>query len=89
MSINTDQVWQTALGQLQLQMTRATFDTWVKDTYIVEQEDDYLVIGTKNVFAKDWLENRLSNTISRTLASVLGRPVGIEFIVDSVNGSGN
>lgn len=89
MTFNTDQVWQTTLSQLQLQMTRATFDTWVKDTHIVDHEDNILVIGTKNVFAKDWLENRLSNTISRTLANVLGRSVNIEFIVDSANGSGN
>ena len=87
--INTDQLWQTTLSQLQLQMTRATFDTWVKDTRIVEHEDNYLVIGTKNVFAKDWLENRLSNTISRTLTHVLGRPIAIEFVVDPVNGSRN
>ena len=86
---NTDQVWQTTLSQLQLQMTRATFDTWVKDTHIVDHENDCLVIGTKNVFAKDWLENRLSNTISRTVANVLGRSVVIEFVVDSANGSGN
>lgn len=86
---NTDQVWQTTLSQLQLQMTRATFDTWVKDTHIVDHENDCLVIGTKNVFAKDWLENRLSNTISRTLANVLGHSVVIEFVVDSANGSKN
>ena len=35
-----DQVWQTTLGQLQLQMTRATFDTWLKDTRIVELTDN-------------------------------------------------
>lgn len=89
MSLNTDQLWQTTLSQLQLQMTRATFDTWVKDTHIVDHNGDCLVIGTKNGYAKDWLENRLSNTISRTLASVLGHPVVIEFIIDSTTGSKN
>jgi chromosomal replication initiator protein len=82
MTINTDQVWQTALGQLQLQMTRATFDTWVKDTRIVSQNDENLVVSTKNAFAKDWLENRLFNTISRTVANILGHSVNIQFVVD-------
>ncbi|MCG3208240.1 MAG: Chromosomal replication initiator protein DnaA [Anaerolineae bacterium] len=82
MTINADHVWQTTLGQLQLQMTRATFDTWVKDTRIISHNDDQLVIGTKNPFAKDWLENRLTTTISRTVANVLGRPVAIQFEVD-------
>ena len=29
------QLWTTALGQLQLQMTQATFDSWVKDTHLI------------------------------------------------------
>lgn len=80
--MDTDQVWQATLGQLQLQMTRATFDTWIKDTRIVAQESDRLVIGTKNAFAKDWLENRLIATISRAVTHVLGRAVNIQFTVD-------
>ncbi len=83
MATNTDQVWQVALGQLQLQMTRATFDTWLKDTRIISQNNGNLVIGTKNAFAKDWLENRLFNTISRTVANILEHPVDIEFAVDT------
>jgi chromosomal replication initiator protein len=80
--MDTDQVWQATLGQLQLQMTRATFDTWIKDTRIVAQDSDRLVIGTKSAFAKDWLENRLFATISRAVTHVLGRAVNIQFTVD-------
>ncbi|MBI1879679.1 MAG: chromosomal replication initiator protein DnaA [Chloroflexi bacterium] len=80
--MDTDQVWQATLGQLQLQMTRATFDTWIKDTRIVSQDSDRLIIGTKSAFAKDWLENRLITTISRAVAHVLGRAVNIQFTVD-------
>jgi chromosomal replication initiator protein len=83
--MDTDQVWQATLGQLQLQMTRATFDTWIKDTRIVSQDSDKLIIGTKNAFAKDWLENRLITTISRAVAHVLGRAVNIQFIVDHLS----
>lgn len=79
----TEQVWQNALSQLQLQMTRATFDTWLKDTRIVSQNKEKLIIGTKNAFAKDWLENRLFNTISRTVANIVGHSMDIQFVVDS------
>ncbi|RME98609.1 MAG: chromosomal replication initiator protein DnaA [Chloroflexi bacterium] len=81
MSLNSEQVWKDTLVELQLQMTRATFDTWLKDTRIVSQNHDQMVIGTKNEFAKDWLENRLFTTINRTVANVLGRPVDIHFTV--------
>ena len=71
--MNTDQVWEAALGQLQMQMTQATFDTWVKDTRLVSRDRQTLVVGTKSAFAKDWLENRLLPTINRT---VVFRPSG-------------
>jgi len=82
MTVEINQVWQSVLGQLQLQMTRATFDTWLKDTRIITQDKEKLIIGTKNSYAKDWLENRLFNTISRTVTSTLGHPVDIKFVVD-------
>ena len=33
--LNAPQVWRSVLGELQLQMPRATFDTWVKNTSVV------------------------------------------------------
>jgi chromosomal replication initiator protein len=78
-----EQVWQVALDQLQLQMTRATYDTWVKDTHVVSQEGTSLIVGAKSAFAKDWLENRLMPTISRTVTNIMGHPVEIQFVVDS------
>lgn len=73
--------WQAALGELQLQMTRATFDTWVKDTSVLAYEDGEFIIGVPNAYAKDWLENRLHASIKRTLAQVAGRAVGLRFVV--------
>jgi hypothetical protein len=84
---STEQLWEIALGQLQLQMTRATFESWVKDTHIVSQNGDMLVVGTKSDFAKDWLENRLYTTVSRTVTNILGRSVTVSFVVDPGNGT--
>jgi len=47
-----DQVWQAALGELQLQMTRATFDTWVKNTFVVSYEDGTFIIGVHNGYLR-------------------------------------
>jgi chromosomal replication initiator protein len=79
--MSADQIWQAALGQLQMQMTQATYDTWVKDTRLVSKDAHKLVIGTKSAYAKDWLENRLVKTINRTVAGLLGHPVDLEFVV--------
>lgn len=81
MDIKPDQVWQTALGQLQMQMTRATFDTWVRQTTALACEDGMFIIGVHNGYAKDWLENRLQGLIVRTLTDIVGQSVQVRFVV--------
>ena len=76
-----EQVWQAALGQLQLEMPKTTFDTWVRGTSLLTHEDGSYVIGVNNAYAKDWLENRLRATIKRTLSGIVGRTVEVRFVV--------
>jgi len=75
------EVWQAALGELQLQMTRETFNTWLKPTRVISYEDGTLIIGVDNGYVKDWLSNRLSATIQRTLTNIVGRTVEVRFVV--------
>lgn len=74
-------LWQAALGELQLQMTRGTFETWLKSTHGVSLDDDVLVIGVPNDYAKDWIEKRLQPAVSETVKRVAGAPVGCAFVV--------
>ncbi len=75
------QVWEAALGELQLQMTRANFDTWLKDTFLSSQEDGVFVIGVGSPFAADTLEQRLSPMIRKVLSSIVGHEVDLRFVV--------
>ena len=79
---NAEQAWQSVLGQLQLEMPKASFDTWVRDTKPVSYQDGTLVIGVRNAYARDWLDNRLASTINRLLTGILGTGVTVEFVVD-------
>ena len=79
--MNADKAWKATLGELELQMTRATFNTWLKDTRLLAYEDGDFVIGVRNDYAKDWLENRLRETILRTLSEIAGDWVNIRFVV--------
>ncbi len=81
-----DHIWSAALGELQLQMTQATFDTWLRDSRLLKYEDGIFVIAVKNGYAKDWLEHRLLATIKRTLARLTGRTVEVRFVVWSEEG---
>ena len=75
------QAWQTILGQLQMEMPRASYDTWVRDTKPISYEDGLLTIGVRNAYARDWLESRLSSTVSRLLIGIMNRTVDVVFVV--------
>ncbi len=79
--MNAEQAWQAALGQLQMDMPKAAFDTWVRDAELVSYEDGVFTIGVKNAYARDWLADRLALTVQRILASILDRTIEVRFIV--------
>jgi len=76
-----DHVWSAALGELQLQMTQATFDTWLRNSRLLKHEDRTFVVGVESGYAKDWLEKRLLSTIKRTLARLTQKTVEVKFVV--------
>ncbi len=82
-------IWDAALGDIQLQMTRATFDTWMKGTELVSQQDGKYVISTPSPYAVEWLENRLRRMIKQTLERHTGKPVSLKFVVRSSNVDGS
>ena len=81
--MNAEQAWQSVLGQLQMEMPRASFDTWVRDTRPLSYQDGTLTIGVRNAYARDWLESRLASTVSRLLVGIMNASVAVNFIVNT------
>ncbi len=79
--MKADQAWQAALGQLQMEMPKATYDTWVRDTEIVDYKEDCFTIGVQNAYARDWLESRLTSTAIRLLTGLMNQNVEVRFVV--------
>lgn len=79
--MSPETAWKATLGELELQMTKATFNTWLKGARLLACEDECFVIGVRNDYAKDWLENRLQDTILRTLTAIMGHRVSVRFVV--------
>jgi hypothetical protein len=73
-------LWQAALEELSLQMTRATYDAWLRDARLVACHQDEYVVAVSGPQAKEWLENRLDVVIQRTVQMVSdGRVRGVTF----------
>ncbi|HEX7568676.1 MAG TPA: chromosomal replication initiator protein DnaA [Anaerolineaceae bacterium] len=79
--MKSQQAWQATLGQLQMEMSKAAFDTWVKSTELINQQDDLFTVGVHNAYARDWLESRLSATMTRLLSGLMDKPQKVRFVV--------
>jgi len=79
--MDAKQVWRAALGELQVSLSPANFETWLRDTQLVDVDDQHFRIAVPNGFAKDWLETRYRSLISQTLARIVGYSVQVEFVI--------
>jgi chromosomal replication initiator protein len=78
-------IWEAALGELQLQVNKPNFDTWLKDTTGVSYKEGVFVVGVPNVFIGEWLRSRLYSLIKRTLTSIVSQSVEVQFTVRPLN----
>lgn len=77
--MNTHELWQAVLGELELTLSKANFTTWFKNTFISSCEGPRVVISVPNAFTKAWLEKKHNAQILKTLQAV-GSPTFKEII---------
>ncbi|MBI5933878.1 MAG: hypothetical protein HY867_09235 [Chloroflexi bacterium] len=78
--MNPQEIWAAVLAQLQQEMPRASFETWVRETDALSLEQDRLTVSARNAFARDWLELRLTNLVQRILQDLLQKPIMARFV---------
>jgi chromosomal replication initiator protein len=81
--LNLKQLWTAALGQLQVELSRANYDTWFKDTQVISEEDDVYLIGVPNAFAREWLENKYRSQVREALKHLVGKTVDVRFVTSA------
>ena len=81
MEVPLDSLWSQVLERLQLQLSRPTFETWIKTASAQQLENNYLVICTPNPFARNWLQKYYIKTIADVVQDILGYPVEIHITV--------
>ena len=61
------QLWDKVLGEIELQLSRANFTTWFKDTFITKVDDGIVYVAVPNPFVKDWLLSKYHKVILKSL----------------------
>ncbi|MBW4646284.1 MAG: chromosomal replication initiator protein DnaA [Goleter apudmare HA4340-LM2] len=81
MAISVDSLWNQVLERLQIELSRPTFETWIKTASAERLENNCLILCTPNPFARNWLQKYYVNTIANVVQDILGHPVGIYITV--------
>lgn len=77
----TKELWENALVELELSISKPNFNTWFKDTHIVRAEDGVVYLGVPSQFARDWLSTKFHKDIVRSLRGLEGSVRSVEYII--------
>jgi len=73
--MDTNELWQAALGELELTLSKANFTTWFKNTFVVAVKDGEVIVGVPNTFTKAWLEKKYHKDILTAIQGLAETPI--------------
>ncbi|MEZ4156618.1 MAG: chromosomal replication initiator protein DnaA [Candidatus Paceibacterota bacterium] len=76
-------LWDQALAEIEMQISKPNFVTWFKNTQLIEKKDNCGFVALPNTFAKEWIENKYSKIVFAALRNLDGTITKIEFVVHS------
>ncbi|MGB3988205.1 MAG: chromosomal replication initiator protein DnaA [Minisyncoccales bacterium] len=78
------ELWESVLAQIQLNISQANFNAWFKNTKISSIDGPEIFISVPNSFTKEWLENKYNKIILKTLNETAGRKLKkINYCIDN------
>ncbi len=81
---SAQEIWEAALGELQLQINKPNYQTWLQETEGIEFRDGHFYIGTPNTFVAEYLEKNQRSLIEKTLIGLVKSKVVAHFQVSSI-----
>ena len=76
-----DQLWQSALAEVELQISRPNFATWLKSSQLLSTEEGVALVALPNVFAKEWVEKKYCKIILGAIRAIDVSTKKVEFVV--------
>jgi len=85
--MNLQEIWQNVLGEVELQVSRPNFLTWLKQSQLIEKGEGggVALVGLPNNFAKEWVKNRYHKIILGSLRNLDGSIKSVNYIVVNQN----
>jgi chromosomal replication initiator protein len=80
-----EQLWRNVLNDIELQVSRANFITWFKNTNILSKENGTVTVVVPNGFTKEWLENKYHKVIFRSLRNISTDIKEVKYTIGPMN----
>ncbi|KKP30739.1 MAG: Chromosomal replication initiator protein DnaA [Parcubacteria group bacterium GW2011_GWA2_31_28] len=77
--MNIEEIWQAALSELEVEVSRANFNTWLRNTKALNKEDGLFFIAVPDSFTKEWLENKYYDKVLVILKNLSRDIHGIKY----------
>jgi chromosomal replication initiator protein len=81
--MNNEELWQAALGEIELNLSKANFITWFRNTGVLERKDGQAIIGVPNGFSREWLANKYQKLILKALRNISPEIKEVNFTISS------
>jgi chromosomal replication initiator protein len=80
-TIEKDKLWEKALAEIELLISRPNFLTWFQNTNIVGQDNDVVTLNVPNTFVKEWLANKYHKIIIKALRALSPAIRNVEYVI--------
>ncbi len=87
MTLDYKKLWDDTLAGIEVEVSKANFGTWFRNTRVVKQDAGTIFVGVPNAFVKDWLSNKYHRMILRSLRELEPEVRGIEYLIYKSDGS--
>lgn len=74
-------LWESALAEIEVEVSKATFNTWFKDTRVANQEAGVVFLSVPNAFVKEWLANKYHRLILKTLRNFSEHIRAVDYVI--------
>ncbi|MBN1376221.1 MAG: chromosomal replication initiator protein DnaA [Dehalococcoidia bacterium] len=83
--MQADKIWRAALGELQLQVSKVNYDTWLKDTRGLDYSYGIFTVAVPTAFIAEWLKSRLHSVVCRIVSTLIGQNAEVSFQVQAID----
>ncbi|MBI2406336.1 MAG: chromosomal replication initiator protein DnaA, partial [Candidatus Harrisonbacteria bacterium] len=80
-----NELWKVVLSEMELQVSRPNFVTWLKNSNLLEYNDGVAIVGLPNAFSKEWVQSKYHKLILGFLRTNEDSIKNVSYVVRLAN----